>query len=63
MQGPGIVVTPGLAFGAAGRGHFRVSFVQSAEVLARAAQSIAELGLVEATDSASAAVSHHTQAL
>ena len=63
MQGPGIVVTPGLAFGAAGRGHFRVSFVQPAEVLARAAQSIAELGLVEATDSATAAVSHHTKAL
>ncbi len=62
MQGPGIVVTPGLAFGAAGRGHFRVSFVQPAEVLARAARSIAELALAEATDSAPALVPHHAQA-
>ncbi|MFN8884537.1 aminotransferase class I/II-fold pyridoxal phosphate-dependent enzyme [Gemmatimonas sp.] len=40
IQGPGIVVTPGMAFGEAGRGKFRVSFVQSAERLAEAARGI-----------------------
>ena len=41
IQGPGVVVTPGIAFGEAGRGHFRLSFVQPAPVLARAAALIA----------------------
>ncbi|MDQ8167183.1 MAG: aminotransferase class I/II-fold pyridoxal phosphate-dependent enzyme [Gemmatimonadota bacterium] len=40
MQGPGVVVTPGIAFGNAGRGRFRVSLVQPAEVLAQAAAAI-----------------------
>jgi LL-diaminopimelate aminotransferase len=35
-----IVVTPGLAFGEAGRGKFRVSFVQPADVLADAAKAL-----------------------
>lgn len=42
MQGPGVVVTPGVAFGEAGRGHFRLSFVRPPEVLASAAALIAE---------------------
>jgi len=42
MSGPGIVVTPGLAFGMAGSGHFRISLVQPADVLARAAAMIAQ---------------------
>jgi len=42
MQGPGVVVTPGVAFGQAGRGHFRLSFVRPPEVLASAAALIAE---------------------
>ena len=37
----GIVVTPGLAFGEAGRGFFRVSLVRDAETLGRAAYTIA----------------------
>ena len=41
MRGPGVVVTPGIAFGEAGRGHFRLSFVQPPDVLARAAALIA----------------------
>jgi LL-diaminopimelate aminotransferase len=41
MQGPGVVVTPGIAFGDAGHGHFRVSFVQPPGVLAEAAALIA----------------------
>ena len=41
MLGPGVVVTPGVAFGDAGRGHFRVSLVQSPAVLAQAAAMIA----------------------
>ncbi|MEQ1693195.1 MAG: aminotransferase class I/II-fold pyridoxal phosphate-dependent enzyme [Gemmatimonas sp.] len=41
MQGPGVVVTPGIAFGDAGRGHFRVSLVQPPDVLTRAAAMIA----------------------
>jgi LL-diaminopimelate aminotransferase len=35
-----IVVTPGLAFGDAGRGKFRISFVQPADVLADAAKAL-----------------------
>lgn len=38
----GVVVTPGIAFGDAGRGKFRVSFVQPASELERAAAAIAE---------------------
>ena len=40
MDGPGVVVTPGLAFGEAGTGHFRLSLVQPSEVLTRAAEAI-----------------------
>ena len=40
MAGPGVVVTPGITFGEAGRGKFRVSLVQSAERLEAAAQGI-----------------------
>lgn len=43
MAGPGVVVTPGLAFGEAGRGKFRVSLVQPAEILERAAMALGEL--------------------
>ncbi len=50
MEGPGVVVTPGLAFGLAGRGHFRVSLVQPADVLARAAEAITELAAVGAAN-------------
>lgn len=42
MHGPGVVVTPGIAFGAAGSGKFRVSLVQPAERLVHAARGIAE---------------------
>lgn len=42
MDGPGVVVTPGLAFGHAGRGHFRISLVQPADVLTQAASLIAQ---------------------
>lgn len=45
MQGPGVVVTPGIAFGEAGRGHFRISFVRPAADLAIAAGHIAQLAL------------------
>lgn len=41
MHGPGIVVTPGIAFGEAGRGHFRISLVQPSHVLGDAAVHIA----------------------
>ncbi len=41
MDRHNVVVTPGLAFGDAGRGHFRMSFVQPAKVLAQAAQALA----------------------
>ena len=41
MREHGIVVTPGLAFGAAGTGNFRMSLVQPAEVLAGAVTTIA----------------------
>jgi LL-diaminopimelate aminotransferase len=40
MEGPGVVVTPGIAFGEAGRGRFRVSLVQPADVLTIAAAAI-----------------------
>lgn len=42
MDGPGVVVTPGLAFGEAGRGHFRLSLVQPTDVLIQAAEAIAQ---------------------
>ena len=41
MNGPGIVITPGIAFGRAGQGHFRISLVQPPEVLATACGTIA----------------------
>ena len=41
MEGPGIVVTPGIAFGAAGKGRFRISLVQPPAVLASACEIIA----------------------
>ncbi len=50
MDGPGVVVTPGLAFGPAGTGHFRVSLVQPADVLARAAEAITQLATVGAAN-------------
>jgi LL-diaminopimelate aminotransferase len=40
MDGPGIVVTPGIAFGAAGEGHFRISLVQPPDVVAGAMETI-----------------------
>ena len=40
MEGPGVVVTPGIAFGEAGRGRFRVSLVQPSDVLTKAAAAI-----------------------
>jgi LL-diaminopimelate aminotransferase len=43
MQGPGVVVTPGSAFGEGGRGYFRVSLVQPPDVLAEAAARIASV--------------------
>ena len=43
MNGPGVVVTPGMAFGEAGRGHFRISLVQPPAVLATVAERIASL--------------------
>lgn len=48
MGGPGVVVTPGLAFGDAGRGKFRVSLVQPADVLERVAGFLGELRTTEA---------------
>lgn len=45
MQATGVVVTPGVAFGEAGRGHFRVSFVRPAADLALAAGHIAQFAL------------------
>jgi LL-diaminopimelate aminotransferase len=41
MTTHGVVVTPGLAFGEAGRGRFRLSFVQPAERLTDAARALA----------------------
>lgn len=43
MQGPGVVVTPGIAFGAAGRGKFRMSLVQPAESLVKAVSLMTEV--------------------
>ena len=43
MDGPGVVVTPGLAFGEAGTGHFRLSLVQPANVLIQAAEAITQM--------------------
>ncbi len=40
LTGPGIVVTPGIAFGDAGRGRFRLSLVQPTQTLEIAAASI-----------------------
>jgi LL-diaminopimelate aminotransferase len=40
IAGPGVVVTPGMAFGDAGRGKFRISLVQSVERLEAAARGI-----------------------
>lgn len=48
MQGPGVVVTPGIAFGAAGRGRFRVSLVQPADVLTKAAAAITSIATAAA---------------
>jgi len=43
MEGPGVVVTPGIAFGDAGRGRFRLSLVQPAAVLTNAAAAISSM--------------------
>lgn len=43
MGGPGVVVTPGIAFGEAGRGRFRVSLVQPSDVLTKAAAAITSM--------------------
>ena len=43
MQGPGVVVTPGVAFGTAGTGKFRMSLVQSAELLMSAVPLMTEV--------------------
>ena len=43
MGGPGIVVTPGIAFGAAGTGKFRISLVQSAATLVSAVPLMTEV--------------------
>lgn len=40
MEGPGVVVTPGIAFGAAGRGKFRISLVQPETMLEEAVAGI-----------------------
>jgi LL-diaminopimelate aminotransferase len=40
MEGPGVVVTPGIAFGAAGRGKFRISLVQPEALLEEAVAGI-----------------------
>ena len=43
MRGPGVVVTPGIAFGAAGKGKFRMSLVQPAEALVGAVPLMTEV--------------------
>ena len=53
MSGPGIVITPGVAFGEAGRGHFRISLVQPASVLTAAAARIVETAAAMAVTSRS----------
>ena len=40
IQGAGVVVTPGQAFGEAGRGHYRVSLVQPVPLLEQAAAAL-----------------------
>jgi LL-diaminopimelate aminotransferase len=45
IEGPGVVVTPGIAFGEAGRGKFRVSLVQEAALLRKAAEGIGKMRL------------------
>ena len=49
MEGPGVVVTPGIAFGEAGRGRFRVSLVQPAHVLTNAAAAITSIAAAAPT--------------
>jgi LL-diaminopimelate aminotransferase len=49
MEGPGVVVTPGIAFGEAGRGRFRVSLVQPAHVLTNAAAAITSVAAAAPT--------------
>jgi LL-diaminopimelate aminotransferase len=49
MEGPGVVVTPGIAFGEAGRGRFRVSLVQPANVLTNAAAAITSVAAAAPT--------------
>lgn len=56
MNGPGIVVTPGIAFGAAGEGHFRISLVQPADVLAGAMETITEFTGLSAANALNAAL-------
>jgi LL-diaminopimelate aminotransferase len=46
MDGPGVVITPGLAFGDAARGHFRISLVQPPDVLAAAAEQIVQTAML-----------------
>lgn len=55
IHGPGVVVTPGIAFGDAGRGHFRISLVQPPAVLSEAATLIASVA-TRATSTASSSV-------
>jgi len=43
MEGPGVVVTPGIAFGAAGAGKFRMSLVQPVETLVAAVPLMTEV--------------------
>ncbi|MEP6836394.1 MAG: aminotransferase class I/II-fold pyridoxal phosphate-dependent enzyme [Gemmatimonas sp.] len=43
MRGPGIVVTPGIAFGAAGTGKFRMSLVQPGDTLTSAVPLMTEV--------------------
>jgi len=49
LEGPGVVVTPGIAFGEAGRGRFRVSLVQPADVLTTAAAAISAIAAAAPT--------------
>jgi LL-diaminopimelate aminotransferase len=44
-----VVVTPGIAFGEAGRGRFRVSLVQPADVLKNAAAAITSVAAATPT--------------
>ena len=43
MEGPGVVITPGIAFGAAGTGKFRISLVQPATELVSAVPLMTEI--------------------